>query len=161
MYSDKVMTTFLHEPCSSRKRGPHALSSEDGKKPLHNLCVATKRKKPKGGLDPITAEMARRLRQSRKDRDWTQEELAEQTGWKHEDADDGRALGVSPSAIGNYEQGTRRFSHEEAETFGRVFGLPSAYFLVVVDEHEAEVILAIRKRTEPPRPSSAKRTSRP
>lgn len=156
------MSTFLHEPCSSRKSPSHALLSEDSATALHNPCMATKRKKQKGGLDPITAEMARRLKGAREERGWTQAELAERTGWRQADADNGKAVGIGPSAIGNYEQGSRRFSQEEAEIFGRVFGRPSAYFLVVVDEHEAEVILAIRKRSsvEPSSVPGAKRPNR-
>lgn len=156
-----MTTTLLHEPCRFGKGPAHDLSSARRYPALHNLCVATKRKKQqKGDIDPITAEMARRLRECRKARGWSQADLAEATGWRQEDADNGRAAGISPSAIGNYEQGTRRFSHEEAEIFARALEMPSAYFLVVVDAHEAEVILAIRKRSPaPPGAASTKRST--
>jgi hypothetical protein len=75
----------------------------------------------------------------------TQVEVSAETGWRQEDADHGKAIGISPSQLGNYEQGTRRFQQEEAEQFSRVFGLPSAYFLVVIDDREAEVLMAIRR----------------
>lgn len=125
--------------------------------------MPSKRKKGgKGKPDAVTLEMARRLRQCRKARNWTQADVAKAIGWRQEDADQGKAVGISPSGIGNYEQGTRRFSNEEAEMFGRAFDLPSAYFLVAVDEHEAEVILAMRRRdpTPPRQPSIARRSSR-
>lgn len=110
---------------------------------MHNSCMAAKGKKKR---DPIGQEMGRRLAACRKERGWSQAELAARTGWTLEDAEAGKPKGLSPSAIGNYEQGTRRIRNEEAEIFAQIFGLPSAYFLVVVDETEAEVIIAIRKR---------------
>lgn len=142
-----MVRIVLHEPCSFDKGGAHALSSARSKMLLHNLCVPTKRRKDPKQADPITAAMGKRLRAAREQKGWTQAQLSEKTGWRQSDADNGKATGISPSAVGNYEQGTRRFSLEEAEVFASVFELPSAYFLVVVDEHEAEVILAIRKRS--------------
>ena len=111
-----------------RRKGPHA------------LCMA----KPK--LDPIAKEMAKRVRDQRKARKWTQLELAEATGWTAADDDAGKAKGYSPSRIGNYEQGIRRLGIEEAEVFEDTFGLPSAYFLTVIDEREAQVVAAMRSK---------------
>jgi transcriptional regulator with XRE-family HTH domain len=95
--------------------------------------------------DPIGAEMGRRIAGQRVSRGWTQRRLAEETGWKQEDADVGRAQGLSPSRIANYEQGERRIDLEEAEIFARIFdGLTSAYFLGALDERESRVIHAMR-----------------
>lgn len=156
MYSDNRTGQSQHETCSERKGARHVLFSDHGRRGPHNSCVAGRRKKD-DKHDPIAAEMGRRLADCRKRMNWTQAALAEQTGWKPEDADAGTAQGVAPSAIGNYEQGTRRIGNEQAEIFGRIFGLPSAYFMVVVDEHEAEIIIALRKRAPTPPGSSTRR----
>lgn len=136
------MATNLHVPCSWRKPDKHEAFSEELARKVHNLCMSKKKD------DPIAKEMGRRLAESRTARGWTQAQLAKLTGWRLEDAEAGKAKGISPSRIGNYEQGTRRFKNEEAEILGEVFGLPAAYFLVVLDEHEAEVIIAMRKRVD-------------
>lgn len=98
----------------------------------------------KAAADKIGIEMGRRVREARLARDWTQEDLAKQTGWRQADADHGKARGLSPSRIANYEQGTRRLDNEEADILEGVFGLPSAYFLAAIDAHEAQVLQAIR-----------------
>lgn len=98
----------------------------------------------KDAADPIGQEMGRRIRRERSAREWTQEDLAKATGWRQSDADEGRARGLSPSRIANYEQGTRRIDIEEAEILATVFSLPSAYFLAAVSAHEAQVLQAIR-----------------
>jgi transcriptional regulator with XRE-family HTH domain len=72
--------------------------------------------------------------------DWTQGELAEATGWSQQTTD----KGLSPSRIANFEQGTRRVGHEEAQIFEQVFGLPAAYFMALLDPKEAEVVAALR-----------------
>jgi transcriptional regulator with XRE-family HTH domain len=64
-----------------------------------------------GDPDPIGLEMGRRIRVERTAKNWTQEELAKATGWRQADADEGKALGLSPSRIANYEQGTRRIDN--------------------------------------------------
>jgi transcriptional regulator with XRE-family HTH domain len=104
------------------------------------------RKKRGKPPEPVAKEMAKRIRDQRKAREWTQLDLAKATGWVESDADDGASSGYSPSRIGNYEQGTRRLGIEEAELFGRTFDLPAAYFLTVIDEHEARVIQAMRRK---------------
>jgi transcriptional regulator with XRE-family HTH domain len=71
---------------------------------------------------------------------WTQTDLAKATGWSEAKSE----AGLSPSRIANFEQGTRRIGHEEAETFERVFGIPAAYFLDMLDAKEASVIGTLR-----------------
>lgn len=137
------MAESQHETCSSRKSQLHGMFSDQRFGPVHASCMA---KKPP---DLIAKEMASRIREQRTARGWTQKQLAEATGWNQSDDDDGASKGFSPSRIGNYEQGTRRLGHEEAEVFGRTFNLPAAYFLVAVDEHEAEVIAALRRKPTP------------
>lgn len=110
--------------------------------------------------DPIALEMGRRLAECRDARGWTQAKLAAETGWTVEDAEAGQAKGLSPSRIANYEQGLRRIGHEEAEIFGRIFAKPAAYFLVVIDEHEAEILIAMRKRLEHHQPDTRRRQPR-
>ena len=124
MYSDSVIPAFLHDPCRHIKSDAHEPFSEGVARPMHNSCMA----KPKQEKDAISIEMGKRLAKCRKSRGWSQAELAAQTGWTQEDADEGRAAGFSPSRIGNYEQGSRRFSNEEAELFGRVFDLPTSWY---------------------------------
>jgi transcriptional regulator with XRE-family HTH domain len=103
-------------------------------------------KEPKKPVDRVAKEMARRIRDHRLAREWTQEELAIATGWTQDDDDNGASKGLSPSRIGNYEQGTRRLGVEEAEILCAVFGPPAGYFLTVLDEHEAQVLAAIRQQ---------------
>jgi transcriptional regulator with XRE-family HTH domain len=94
--------------------------------------------------DPVGLEMGRRIRIERAAKGWTQEELSKATGWRQTDADEGKAIGLSPSRIANYEQGTRRLDTEEAEVLAQVFDMPSAYFLTAVSAHEARVLQALR-----------------
>lgn len=95
--------------------------------------------------DPVGLEMGRRVKKERLARDWTQRQLAEATGW-NPDKDDGVQKGVlSPSRIGNFEQGTRRIRHEEAEILSRVFGRAAPYYLAAVDEREAAVLEVMRQ----------------
>lgn len=100
--------------------------------------------------DPIAKEMGQRIAAARKERGWTQDRLAHETGWRQADADHGRARGLSPSRLGNYEQGTRRLDVEEAEILSGVFGLPAAYFLAAITRYEADILVAIQTR-EPTR----------
>ena len=103
----------------------------------HNLCMAKK-------VDAIALEMGKRITADRKSKGWTQYQLALKTGWDAE-LDDGAQRNVlSPSRIGNFEQGTRRVRHEQAQILGRIFGRPTAYYLAAVTEQEAAVIDAMR-----------------
>ena len=90
--------------------------------------------------DAIAQERGTRLKECRKAHGWTQEELAIETGWTHKVP----AGGLSPSRIANFEQGTRRIGHEEAECFQKVFGIPAAYFMAMLDRQEADVIATLR-----------------
>lgn len=106
--------------------------------------------------DPIGLEMGRRIRELRAARGETQEQLAKATGWRVADADVGKAKGLSPSRIANYEQGTRRIAVEEAEILASLSdGLTAAYFLCAATEREARVQYAMRATDYPPRKSKA------
>lgn len=89
---------------------------------------------------PIAIERGSRLKQCRKAKGWTQEELALATGWTTKEP----TLGLSPSRIANFEQGTRRIGHEEAEVFQRVFEIPAAWFMALLDEREADILATLR-----------------
>ena len=102
--------------------------------------------------DPIGIEMGKHLAAMRSALDLTQEQLAKQTGWTLAGDDDGRAAGLSPSRIANYEHGTRRIGVEEAEIFSAIFHLPAAYFMCLITEAEAHVLQALRN---PPTPKKA------
>jgi transcriptional regulator with XRE-family HTH domain len=99
---------------------------------MHNSCMPDD--------DAVAAERGSRLRQCRKAMDWKQADLAKATGWSAEQPDQG----LSPSRIANFEQGTRRLGHEEAEAFERVFGVPAAYFMAMLDPKEAGAIALLR-----------------
>lgn len=90
--------------------------------------------------DVVAAERGFRLRQCRKALEWTQTDLAQATGWSAQRP----AKGLSPSRIANFEQGTRRLGHEEAETLESVFGYPAAYFMAMLDAKEAGAIALLR-----------------
>lgn len=90
--------------------------------------------------DAIAMERGVRLKECRKAQGWTQEELALATGWTTKVP----SGGLSPSRIANFEQGTRRIGHEEAEAFQEAFGIPSAYFMAMLDPQEADVIATLR-----------------
>lgn len=69
----------------------------------------------------------------------TQHQLSKATGYRP------RKVGLSPSQIGNFEQGTRRVRHEEAEILAAVFAdYPAAYFMALVDKREARLLAALR-----------------
>lgn len=99
---------------------------------VHNSCVTDE--------DPIAIERGERLKRCRKYMKWTQEQLAQATGWSTEEPGNG----LQATRIANFEQGTRRIGHEEAEIFGRVFGIPAAYFMAMLDAKETEVIGTLR-----------------
>ena len=103
--------------------------------PLHNSCMAT---------DKIGKELGRRIRKCRDLMDWTQRDLAVATGWTEDKPDSAQPKALSPSRIGNFEQGARRVGHEEAAILERVFQVPAAYFLGVLDERETSVVAALR-----------------
>lgn len=71
----------------------------------------------------------------------SQSQLAAYTGWRR-----GGSKGLSPQAIGNYEQGSRLIRAEPASILESVFGLPAAYFTGDISREEAEVLAALRSR---------------
>lgn len=91
--------------------------------------------------DDRAKETGRRLRAEREAKGLSQSQLAAYTGWRR-----GGKSGLSPAAIGNYEQGTRRVRAEPAAILERVFGLPAAYFTAEISREEAEVLAALRAR---------------
>lgn len=102
--------------------------------------------------DVVAMERGSRLAADRRARGWTQRQLSEKTGWTQRDEDEGRAHGISPSRIGNYEQGSRRIEVEEAEIFGEIFEMPAAYFMCLISEREARVLQALRGPPPPAPP---------
>lgn len=81
---------------------------------------------------------ARRIREARLSKGWSQAELAKQTTIVDK-------IGVTAAAIGNFEQATRCPSHHTAGIFERLFGLPSCYWLGLMTREEAEVVAALRR----------------
>jgi transcriptional regulator with XRE-family HTH domain len=114
-------------------RGPSTFSAFEGQGlPVHTVCMPSD--------DVVAAERGSRLRQCRKAMNWKQSDLAKATGWSEARPD----RGLSPSRIANFEQGTRRIGHEEAEALERVFGVPAAYFMAMLDSKEAGAIALLR-----------------
>jgi transcriptional regulator with XRE-family HTH domain len=101
----------------------------------HNLCMAN---------DPIAVDSGARIRRCRSIANWTQRQLATETGWSPDLPDGEQPDALSPSRIANFEQGTRRVRHEEARILERVFHIPAAYFLAAIDQKESDVIAALR-----------------
>lgn len=123
----------------------HELASERRGPRRHNPCVTDKN--GKDARDPLDMEMGRRLRLAREARGWSQEKMAEQSGWKPDKPVPRGAM--HPSSVAMYERGERRLPIEIAQTLSRVFELPTPYWLAVIDEYEAEVLQAIQKRPRP------------
>jgi transcriptional regulator with XRE-family HTH domain len=105
---------------------------------MHNLCMAGKTDNSE--TDAIAVVAGQRLRQFREQKGWTQAELARSTGWS-EDVSRQPANALSPSRIGNFEQGTRRIGFEEAQVLEKLFHMPAAYFMGVISEDEARVLV--------------------
>lgn len=99
---------------------------------LHTSCMAQE--------DLIALESGARLKRCRKGMGWTQEELALATGWTSKKP----STGLSPSRIANFEQGTRRIRHEEARALERVFDIPAAYFMALLDQRETDIVSTLR-----------------
>ena len=109
---------------------------------LHNLCVNAL----DSDTDFIGREQGRRIAACRELRGWKQEDLAKATGWVPEKPDRLQPGTLSPSRIGNYEQGERRLPVEAAQILERVFARPAAYFMAVLDENEAELVSTLRRQ---------------
>lgn len=109
--------------------------------------------------DELALEAGKRIRRAREARKWSQKQLAEATGYQ-EETDRQPTAALKPSAIGNYEQGTRRVGWEEAVTIAAIFNeYPPAYYMAVITEDEARVIHAMRhgQRKQPVLPFPAAR----
>lgn len=101
---------------------PHTIRSWQGRLPFpHNLCVA------KGKKTPENLISGQRLREARGDR--SQSEFA-------------KLLGISPSRLGNYEQGTRKLPIRLAARAQQAIGIPAAYLIGLVDEADRELLMA-------------------
>lgn len=109
---------------------------------MHNLCMAHGNKSDR---DSIAATSGRRIVAARKAREWSQEALAEATGWTAAQPSQAQPNALSPSRIANFEQGTRRVGVEEAAILSRVLGFPPPYWMGVISEQEAAVIETLRK----------------
>ena len=93
------------------------------------------------------ADARLRLKAAREARGWSQERLSQETGWEAGKAAEEQPRGaLSPSRIGNYEQGTRLIGLEEAEIFSNLFEVPAPWFLGVVDRKEAEILAVGREQ---------------
>lgn len=120
----------------------HVLFDEVLVSPLHNLCMPEQDKK--APPDKIALEGGRRIVECRNERGMTQLELSKATGYRLHRG------GLSPSQISNFEQGTRRIGHEEAELLARVFtDYPAAYFMGLVDKREAKLLVVLRTENNP------------
>jgi hypothetical protein len=56
----------------------------------------------------------------------------------------GPSSALSPSRIGNYEQGIRRLQIEQAHVFAKIFRLHAAYFVAAISRKEADVLTAMQ-----------------
>jgi len=97
----------------------------------------------KKGKNPFDVEAGRRIRKARGDRGWSQEELAIESGWKHDRPVPRGA--IHPSSVAMYERGERRIPREIAETLSHIFGRPAAYWLGAIDDYEADVLQALQR----------------
>lgn len=109
---------------------------------MHTLCMSDHNKK--APPDKLAIECGKRIVECRKDRGMTQEQLSVATGYRP------RRAGLSPSQIGNFEQGTRRIGYEEAEILAGIFkDYPAAYFMGLVDKREAKLLVVLRTENNP------------
>ena len=96
--------------------------------------------------DPVAIESGRRIRACRDRKGWTQDELAQRTGWNPDKPSRAQKSALSQSRIANFEQGTRRVGLEEGEILAKALGMPAPYFMAVVNEREAAVLAALRSK---------------
>lgn len=119
----------------------HVSFSEPPHPPVHTLCMA---QKGKNLPDEVALECGRRLAECRNAKGMTQADLSKATSYRD------RKSGLSPSRIGNFEQGTRRIRLEEAEILARVFtNYPAAYFMGAVSKRESKMLIALRTEDNP------------
>lgn len=133
--------SILHKTCSSASPLLHSLASARFGPRRHNSCVA--KKTGKDAKDPLDVEMGQRMRRAREARGWSQERLAAETGYKEDQPVPRGAM--HPSTVAMCERGERRVQIEDAQTLSRIFELPAAYWLALIDQYEAEVLQAIQR----------------
>jgi transcriptional regulator with XRE-family HTH domain len=134
--------------CVARQVGGYTICSvHQCNAAQHNSCMADQMKQ-------VRKESGIRIKRVRMKAGLTQKELAEKTGFR--EARDIQPSGaLTPSRIGNYEQGTRWIGWDEALVLSRIFpDYHPAYFLAVITEQEARVLKAMESpdRTRSPIP---------
>lgn len=95
--------------------------------------------------DEIALTSGQRVKAARNERQWSQKDLAQATGWTPEKPSQAQTAALSPSRIANFEQGTRRVGVEEAAILSRVLGYPPPYWMGVISEQEAALIETLRR----------------
>lgn len=107
--------------------------------PLDELLGRARQDAHNEASEPRTPEGVRaglRVRKCRESLGWTREQLERASGGR-----------LSPSRIGNYENGLRELGIREAEILGEALGEPPAYLMGLVDEVDREFLhLAPRVR---------------
>lgn len=100
----------------------HTIRSWQGRLPFpHNSCVA------KGKKTDEALFSGQRVKEARGDR--SQAEFA-------------RQLRITPSALGNYEQGTRKLPQRVAKAIQRETSIPAAYLLGLITEDDRDLLMA-------------------
>lgn len=102
--------------------GEHTIRSWQGRLPFpHNLCVGKGKKTAEALLS------GQRVKEARGDR--SQSDFAKQ-------------LRITPSALGNYEQGLRKLPQSVAKAVQRETSIPAAYLLGLISEEDRDLLMA-------------------
>lgn len=102
--------------------GEHTIRSWQARLPFqHNLCVAKGKKTAEALLS------GQRVKEARGDRS---------------QADFARNLRITPSALGNYEQGLRKLPQAVAKGIQRETSIPAAYLLGLISEEDRDLLMA-------------------
>lgn len=100
----------------------HTIRSWQARLPFpHNLCVAAGKKTDEALLS------GQRVKEARGDRS--------QSAFAHQ-------LRITPSALGNYEQGLRKLPQSVAKAIQRETGIPAAYLLGLISEADRDLLMA-------------------